>query len=116
MKSPKYFVSAPETREHNNQENITDNESELKPSAEINEEDNLTPEGNLTQEDFEALGPNDLSMDMGDDEDLKHRVYPVDFTGQDLDIPGTELDDASEDLGSEDEENNHYSIGGDNGL
>jgi hypothetical protein len=29
-----------------------------------------------------------------------------------LDIPGAELDDAQENLGSEDEENNHYSIGG----
>jgi hypothetical protein len=27
---------------------------------------------------------------------------------------GSELDDAQEEIGSEDEENNHYSIGGDN--
>lgn len=32
----------------------------------------------------------------------------------DLDIPGAELDDAQEKIGSEDEENNYYSIGGDN--
>jgi len=32
----------------------------------------------------------------------------------DLDIPGAELDDASEAIGEEDEENNYYSIGGDN--
>ncbi len=31
----------------------------------------------------------------------------------DLDIPGSELDDKLEDIGSEDEENNYYSIGGD---
>jgi len=31
----------------------------------------------------------------------------------DLDIPGSELDDQQEDIGSEDEENNYYSIGGD---
>ena len=31
-----------------------------------------------------------------------------------LDVPGSELDDADEDIGSEDEENNYYSIGGDN--
>jgi len=30
-----------------------------------------------------------------------------------LDIPGTELDDQQEDVGSEDEENNYYSLGGD---
>lgn len=32
----------------------------------------------------------------------------------DLDIPGTELDDADEAIGEEDEENNYYSLGGDN--
>ena len=35
-------------------------------------------------------------------------------TGSDLDVPGSELDDVQEDIGSEDEENNYYSIGGDN--
>jgi hypothetical protein len=67
----------------------------------------------VTKEDLEALGPRDLSMDLGDDEDLKHRVHPVDFSGKDLDVPGAELDDAQEKKGSEDEENNSYSIGGD---
>ena len=33
--------------------------------------------------------------------------------GEDLDIPGTELDDADEGIGEEDEENNYYSLGGD---
>jgi hypothetical protein len=37
----------------------------------------------------------------------------VDFAGKDLDVPGTELDDAEEETGSEDEENNPYSLGGD---
>lgn len=31
----------------------------------------------------------------------------------DLDIPGSELDDANEAIGEEDEENNYYSLGGD---
>ena len=30
-----------------------------------------------------------------------------------LDVPGSELDDASELIGEEDEENNYYSLGGD---
>ena len=34
-------------------------------------------------------------------------------TGNELDVPGSELDDQMEDIGSEDEENNYYSIGGD---
>ena len=71
-------------------------------------------ESDVTKEDLEALGPKDLSMDMGDDENLlKNRVWPVDMAGEDLDIPGSELDDQNESIGSEDEENNSYSIGGD---
>ena len=37
-----------------------------------------------------------------------------DLSGDDLDVPGSELDDEMEEIGSEDEENNYYSIGGDN--
>jgi hypothetical protein len=33
--------------------------------------------------------------------------------GDDLDVPGSELDDSDEEIGEEDEENNYYSIGGD---
>lgn len=33
---------------------------------------------------------------------------------KDLDVPGSELDDEQEDTGNEDEENNYYSLGGDN--
>ena len=36
-----------------------------------------------------------------------------DRSGSDLDIPGSESDDQQENIGSEDEENNYYSIGGD---
>jgi hypothetical protein len=71
-------------------------------------------ESDVTEEDLQALGPKDLSMDMGDDEQLlKNRVWPVDMAGGDLDIPGAELDDANEAIGAEDEENNSYSLGGD---
>ncbi len=37
-----------------------------------------------------------------------------DHSGDDLDVPGSELDDLQENIGSEDEENNYYSLGGDN--
>jgi hypothetical protein len=67
----------------------------------------------VTKEDLEALGPKDLSLDMGDDENLlKHRVHPVDFAAQDLDIP-EEDNKTIEDGGTGDEENNFYSLGGD---
>lgn len=45
---------------------------------------------------------------------LNEKDFEEDMSGGDLDIPGSELDDAQENVGSEDEENNHYSIGGDN--
>ena len=35
------------------------------------------------------------------------------LSSRSLDIPGSELDDEQEDIGSEDEENNFYSLGGD---
>jgi hypothetical protein len=63
----------------------------------------------VTPEELNNLGDENLSMDMGDDEELKHRVYPVDLEGTDLIVPGAELDDANEDIGEEDEENNLYS-------
>jgi len=40
--------------------------------------------------------------------------FSDDVSGSDLDIPGAELDDNQENVGSEDEENNYYSLGGDN--
>ncbi len=40
--------------------------------------------------------------------------FEDDMSGSDLDVPGSELDDQQESVGSEDEENNYYSLGGDN--
>lgn len=48
-----------------------------------------------------------------DPESWNERDFEEDVSGSDLDIPGGELDDENEDVGSEDEENNYYSIGGD---
>ena len=40
--------------------------------------------------------------------------YLVEYEpGDDLDVPGADLDDDQEKIGSEDEENNYYSLGGD---
>ncbi len=44
---------------------------------------------------------------------MNEKNFKEDVTGGDLDIPGAELDDAQESIGSEDEENNGYSLGGD---
>jgi hypothetical protein len=65
----------------------------------------------------------------GPDEDIYARAEKIDgagekqksgkhiesnLAGEDLDVPGAELDDADEGIGEEDEENNYYSLGGDN--
>lgn len=73
-------------------------------------------ESDVTDEDLQALGPKDLSLDMGEDEEvLKSRVWPVDMAGKDLDVPGSEGagDVEDEAIGPEDEENDFYSLGGD---
>lgn len=44
---------------------------------------------------------------------FNEKSFRHDKTGGDLDIPGAELDDEQENIGSEDEENNLYSLGGD---
>jgi hypothetical protein len=85
-----------------------------KTADELVDESLKNSSNDLTKEDYEALGPKDLSLDMGDDEELKHRRRPVDFAGKDMDVPGSEDDDDREAIGSEDEENNSYSLGGDN--
>lgn len=45
---------------------------------------------------------------------MNEKDFNEDMSGDDLDVPGSELDDEQERIGSEDEENNYYSIGGDN--
>jgi hypothetical protein len=59
-------------------------------------------DSDLTEDDLIALGENET--DFGRREQL---------TGDDLDVPGAEEDDANEEIGEEDEENNYYSLGGD---
>lgn len=45
---------------------------------------------------------------------LNEKGFIDDPTGGDLDVPGSELDDQAEAIGNEDEENNLYSMGGEN--
>jgi hypothetical protein len=47
------------------------------------------------------------------DEDGEPLNEVVNTSGSDLDVPGSEEDDANEEIGEEDEENNSYSLGGD---
>ena len=71
-------------------------------------------EADVTKEDLDLLGRIDGDLDLGDDELIlgKDRVDTLN-PEEDLDVPGSDLDDKEEALGEEDEENNYYSIGGD---
>lgn len=63
------------------------------------------------------LNPEDISKQKTPNEmpgTRNEKDFIDDMSGSDLDIPGSELDDKQENIGSEDEENNYYSLGGDN--
>lgn len=44
---------------------------------------------------------------------LNEKGFSHNMSGEDLDVPGSEADEKEENAGSEDEENNFYSLGGD---
>ncbi|MEO7923093.1 MAG: hypothetical protein ABIR30_05395 [Chitinophagaceae bacterium] len=79
----------------------------------------------VTQEEKELLGRSENSMAGPDDENQSRATLDntdedgeplneeVNDSGSDLDVPGSEDDDANEEIGEEDEENNSYSLGGD---
>ena len=67
------------------------------------------------QEDrLEDIDPERISGERVINQDNNHEwKQNSDKLGNDLDIPGSELDDEQEEIGSEDEENNFYSKGND---
>jgi hypothetical protein len=68
---------------------------------EINPEEISNTDESIEAEEVFAVNDHDINSDE---------------SNNDLDVPGSELDDEQEDIGSEDEENNYYSIGGDDHL
>lgn len=63
--------------------------------------------------DPENISKNKVPVEINNVAELNQKNFDEDVSGADLDVPGSELDDNLEDIGIEDEENNHYSIGGD---
>ncbi len=66
-------------------------------------------------EEEEDINPENTSKTKvpNSDNELRRKDLDDENIGKDLDIPGSELDDSQENIGSEDEENNYYSLGGD---
>jgi hypothetical protein len=68
------------------------------------EEGDLDPENPSKSKEFDKNNKSGKNKEIDFDKDE---------SGSDLDVPGSELDDENEKIGSEDEENNYYSLGGD---
>lgn len=62
----------------------------------------------------EDISKNKIPVEIDKASELNQKDFEEDMSGGDLDVPGVDLDDSQEIIGSEDEENNIYSIGGDN--
>ncbi len=67
-------------------------------------------ESEIDPEDPSKTKISDKTKGSNEEKELEQDIV----TGEDLDVPGAELDDEAEAIGSEDEENNYYSLGGDN--
>jgi len=87
--------------DNKSKKNDVKNENEKFPLPIYPEKDDI-----YSREEEEHL--NEDGSSLSSDETKKSKL------GDDLDVPGSELDDADEVLGEEDEENNYYSLGGDN--
>jgi hypothetical protein len=61
------------------------------------------------------INPEDISQikEINDNNGNNEKDFNDDVSGSDLDIPGNELDDGLKKDGFEDEENDYYSLGGD---
>jgi len=66
----------------------------------------------------ENINPEDASKtkESNSSNALRKKALDDESGANDLDIPGSELDDPQEDIGNEDEENNYYSLSGDDHL
>ena len=74
--------------------------------------DDIFSRGLIDEEiDPEFIGREKLAAE--DTDGWNEKDFEDDEVGDDLDVPGSELDDDEID-GNEDEENNYYSLGGDN--
>lgn len=127
------------TREDLRHEPINKNSASADPQAIEGFDDlGIVPgtEADVTEEDLRNLGPKDKDLDMGEDETIEAAPSPETFgdgteetvddlskadlademerTGYDLDVPTPDDDTNKEDaLGQDDEENDYYSLGGD---
>lgn len=87
------------------------------PEGDVSEEERrlLEQAGNNADDSDDVVAPLRARPDEQDEDgDLLNEAYGAESTlGEDMDVPGSEDDDANEAIGEEDEENNYYSLGSD---
>ncbi len=93
------------------------------PEIVMGTEADVTPEERAQLAKMARTGPvsededlRDASLDETDEDGtpLEEKGLDQDLAGDDLDVPGANEDNEDEAIGEEDEENNEYSLGGDN--
>ncbi len=99
--------------ELNQSDNQTDNKEENSlPGYPVYPENEDIYEKFLEEKEINPEDPS-KTKDPNSTNKIRKNDLDDDQSEEDLDIPGSELDDHQEDIGSEDEENNYYSLGGD---
>ncbi|MFD2914217.1 hypothetical protein [Psychroserpens luteus] len=80
----------------------------------IDKKEKLDYNPEITKEDKSILGDKagNLKTELSEDDILKNRERPVDFTGKNLDVPGRTLPKNRSNSELKDEENQLYSQGG----
>nr|WP_321226365.1 hypothetical protein [uncultured Psychroserpens sp.] len=80
----------------------------------IDKKEKLDYNPEITKEDKSVLGDKagNLKTELSEDDILKNRERPVDFTGKNLDVPGRTLPKNRSNSELKDEENQLYSQGG----
>lgn len=120
----KYIVEMPETFSNDNKEAI--NNKTLKEyynslskmlqeysKTHVDENENKTIPASHIYPASEDIFNQGNKISRVDDRLWNENGFSKDSLGSGLDVPGSELDDQQERIGSEDEENNYYSLGGD---
>ncbi|OMP79006.1 MULTISPECIES: hypothetical protein [unclassified Chitinophaga] len=101
--------SPKDTIETDDEQLITDERSNVSRQ----ERQDLYESANVTPGDEGASDLKRAQLDNVDEEGELLEEQTGQISGEDLDVPGSELDDDNEGTGAEDEENNSYSVGGD---
>jgi hypothetical protein len=82
--------------------------ADVNPDTDVTEEEKILLERSDRPQSPTSRSLEGLALDNTDGEDpLNEGGHPGDM-GEDLDVPGAELDDDNEEIGEEDEENNAY--------